>query len=77
MTVIDKATKMTHLIACSKTVTAAQSTHLYMNEVAKIHGIPSIIYTDRGSQFTSKFWKELWGLFGKQLRYNTAYHPQT
>ena len=77
MTFIDKATRMTHLIACSKTVTAAQSARLYMNEVAKIHGIPSIIYTDRGSQFTSKFWKELWGLFGTQLRYSTAYHPQT
>ena len=35
------------------------------------------MYTDRGTQFTSKFWKELWGLFGTQLRYSTAYHPQT
>ena len=35
------------------------------------------MYSDRGTQFTSQFWKTLWGLTGTQLRYNTAYHPQT
>ena len=77
MTVVDKATRMNHLIACSKTVTAAQTAQLYMREVAKIHGISSIIYIDRDAQFTSKFRKELRGLFGTQFRFNTAGHPQT
>ena len=77
MTVIDKATRMTHLIACSKSVTAAQYAHLYMREVVKIHSISLILYAERGIQFTSKFWKELCGLFGTKLRFSTAYHPQT
>ena len=72
---IDKSTRMTHLIACSKSVTVAQAGRLYMREVAKLNGIPSICYSDRGTQFTSKFWKELWRLFGTQLRFTNAYHP--
>ena len=44
ITVTDKATEITHLIPYSKTVTAAHTAQLYMREVAKIHGIPSIVY---------------------------------
>ena len=47
MTVTDKATQMTNLIVCNKPVTAAQSARLYMKETPKIHGISSIIYSDR------------------------------
>ena len=52
MTVLDKATRMAHLIACSKSVTAVQSARLYMTKVAKLHGISSILYSDRGTQFS-------------------------
>ena len=38
-----------------------------MREAAKIHVIPSIIYSDRGIQFISKFWKELWDYLGRSL----------
>ena len=77
MIVIYKATRMTHLIPCSKTVAAQQGAQYYFINVAKLHGVPKFIYTDRETQFTSKFWKELWGLFGIGLRYSTAFHPQT
>ena len=59
MTVIDKATRMTHLIHCSKSISAAQTAKLYMQYIVKLHGIPRSIYTDRGTQFVSKFWREL------------------
>ena len=77
MTVIDKATRMTHLIPCSKTVIAQQTAQYYVNSVARLHGVPKFIYADRGTQFTSKLGKELWGLFGTGLRFSTAFHPQT
>ena len=77
MTAIDKATRMTHVIPCSKTVTAAETARLYWRYVAKLYGIPRCIYTDRGTQFTSRLWRELWEIMGTQLRYSTAYHPQT
>ena len=68
---------MIRLIACSKIFTAAQSARLHMKMVAKIHGIPLIIYTDRSNQCTSNFSKEIWGLFGTQLTFSTIHHPQT
>ena len=77
LTVIDKATRMVHLIPCKKSVTAAETAKLYWDQVVKLHGVPKILYSDRGTQFTSQFWKVLWGLTGTQLRFSTAYHPQT
>ena len=77
LTVVDKATRMVHLIPCRKTTTAAEAAKLYWDNVVKLHGVPRVLYSDRGTQFTSQFWRTLWGLTGTQLRYSTAYHPQT
>ena len=74
MTVIDKATRMTHLIPCGNTVTAQQTAKYYCKSVARLHGVPKFIYTNRGTQFTSKFWRDLWGLFGTVLRFSTEFH---
>jgi transposase InsO family protein len=35
------------------------------------------IVSDRGTQFTSKFWERLHETLDTQLRFNSAYHPQT
>ena len=77
LTVVDKATRMVHLIPCRKTTTAAEAAKMYWDNIVKLHGVPTVLYSDRGTQFTSQFWKTLWGLTGTQLRYSTAYHPQT
>ena len=77
MTVINKATRMISLIHCNKSISATQTAKLHMQYIVKLHGIPRAIHTDRGTQFVSKFCKELWGLLGTSLRYSTAFHPQT
>ena len=77
LTVVDKATRMVHLIPCKKSITAAETAILYWDHVVKLHGVPMVLYSDRGTQFISNFWKTLWGLTGTRLRYSTAYHPQT
>ena len=77
MIVIDKATRMTDLIPYSKTVAAQQTAQYYFKSIERLHDVPKFIYTDKGTQFTENFWKELWGLFGTGLRFSTAFHPQT
>lgn len=67
MTVINKATKMTHLIPCSKAIIAAQVAKLYVRDIVRFHGVPRCIYIDRGSQFVARFWREIWGLMGTTL----------
>ena len=77
MTVVDRATKMVHLIPCWKTTTAGKAARLYWQQVVRLHGIPHAIHTDRGAQFKGRWWREIWSLLGTKLRYGTAYHPQS
>jgi transposase InsO family protein len=42
-----------------------------------LHGVPKKIVSDRGSQLTSKFSERLHETLDTQLRFSSAYHPQT
>ena len=77
MTVVDRATKMVHLIPCKKTTTAGVAARLYWQHVVRLHGVPWAIHTDRGAQFIGRWWREIWMLLGTKLRFGTAYHPQS
>jgi transposase InsO family protein len=42
-----------------------------------LHGVPKKIVSDRGTQFTSKFWERLHETLDTHLRFSSTYHPQT
>jgi len=50
---------------------------IYIEQIVKLHGIPSSIVSDRDLRFTSKFWEILQAALGTKLRLSSAYHPQT
>ena len=75
--VVDKATRMVHLLPCRKNITATATAKLLWSTVVKQHGIPRVIYSDRGPQFTGNSWRELWRLTGTKLGFSSAYHSQT
>ena len=77
MTVVDKATKMCHFIACNEKISAREVAILYWNFVGKLHGIPSVLISDRDVRFTSKFWRELWRVLGTDLRMGSGFHPES
>ena len=77
MVLIDKLTKEAHFIPVKTTHKATNIENIYMKEVARLHGIPKAIVSDRDSKFTSKFWKGLFEVFGTSLNMSTTYHPQT
>ena len=77
MTVVDRATKMVHLIPCRKTTTAGEAAKLYWQHVIRLHGVPRAIHIDRGAQFVGRWWREIWTLLGTKLQFGTAYHPQS
>jgi hypothetical protein len=45
--------------------------------VYKYHGLPDDIISDRGTQFTSKFWQSLFKILQVKINLSSAYHPQT
>jgi hypothetical protein len=49
----------------------------FISEVYRLHGSPSFITSDRGTQFVSAFWAELNRRLGVTLRPSTAFHPET
>ena len=48
-----------------------------MTRIVCLPGVPRRIVSDRGTQFTSKFWKQLHEILGTRLEFSTTFHPQT
>jgi hypothetical protein len=57
MVVVDKLTKFAHFIPLKNTHKAADVVDIFMKEVARLHGIPKTIVSDRDPKFTSNLWK--------------------
>ena len=51
---VDKTTRMVHLAPCRKNITATGAAQLLWNTVIRYHGIPRVIFSDRGAQFTAQ-----------------------
>ncbi|XP_068089245.1 E3 ubiquitin-protein ligase RNF213-like [Hyperolius riggenbachi] len=43
----------------------------------RLHGIPQDVVSDRGVQFTSRFWKAFCQQLGMKLSFSSGYHQQT
>ena len=74
--IVDRLTKSAHFIPVKVTYNAEKA-KLYISEVVRLHGVPLSIISDRGTQFTSEFWKTLHAELGTRLDLSTVFHPQT
>ena len=75
--VVDRLTKMAHFMPCNEAVTGEEIARLFMDNIYKYHGLLNDIISDRGSQFTSKFWQSLFKILKVKIKLSFAYHPQT
>ncbi|WVZ76765.1 hypothetical protein U9M48_024707 [Paspalum notatum var. saurae] len=73
--VVDRLTKVAHFIPVNTTSSGAKLAELYISRIVCLHGVPKRIISDRGSQFTSRFWEQLHNSLDTKLRFSTAYHP--
>jgi hypothetical protein len=71
----DKLTKVTHFIPVKTTYSGATLAELYVSQIVCLHGVPKKIMSNRGSQFTSKFWEKLHESMDTKLNFSSAYHP--
>ena len=74
---VDRPTQIVHFIPCWKDVTAQHYARLFIDHVFKLHGLPEVIISECDPRFLSKFWDERFAHLGTDLRFSTAFHPQT
>jgi len=75
--IIDCLTKMGHFVACQGTMDAEDLADHFLQQVIRPNRVPSSIVSDRGSLFTSDFWKRVTEALGISCNLSTAFHPQT
>jgi len=77
LVVVDRLTKMRHLIPCLTSTSAEDLANLFLENVWRLHGLPDGIVSDRGPQFASIFWRSLCKRLQIQPWLSTAFYPQS
>ena len=75
--IIDRLTKSMHFLFVRTTYTVAQYAKIFLDQIVSLHGVPISIVSDKGTQFTSKFWESFQKALGTQLRFSIVFHLQT
>ncbi|WJX12700.1 hypothetical protein P8452_03168 [Trifolium repens] len=75
--IVDRLTNAAHFIAFKTGTLIPKLAEIYVEQIVRLHGIPSSIVSDRDPRFTSRFWESLQEALGIKLRMSSAYHPQT
>ena len=77
LTIVDRLTRMVHLVPTTTTCDSLEFAQLMKQHVFSKHGCPADIVSDRGSIFTGKFWIEICHLLQMHMSMSTAFHPQS
>lgn len=77
LVIVDRLTKWSIFIPTTTRLNSPKLAQLVIDNVISQHGVPVSIVSDRGSKFTSRFWRYVTAKLGIDLRLSTAFHPQT
>jgi hypothetical protein len=77
LAVVDKFSKFAHFLLLKHPFTAAIVAKVFMQNVYKLHGLPSALVSDRDCVFTSALWKTLLSMAGVSLHMSSAYNPKS
>ena len=74
---VDRLSKVVHFAPSTKEIIVEGYAQLFIDTVSHHHGMLEVIVSDRDPWFISRFWKSLMKQLGADVRYSTAFHPQT
>ena len=77
LVIVDYITKMMIVRPTHITATAVGTARIFMDAVIREHGVPRTIVSNRGTRFTSNFWREISRVMGTILAMSSGFHPQT
>lgn len=77
LVVVDRLTKYAHFMCLTHPYSALTVAQAFLDHVFKLHGLPTILISDRDRVFISQFWTDFFKLQGVELHLSTAYHPQS
>ena len=75
--IIDRFSQAVHFIPLTKLPSASETAQLLVQHVVRLHGIPTDIVSNRGPQFTARFWKLFCTLLGTSVSLSSGFHPQS
>ena len=73
----DRLTKRVYIEPCTKTASARDLALIFFRTVFRSQGMPRVLLSDNGPQFTSAFWSEFFSLLQTDIRLTSSYHPQS
>ncbi|KAH0603928.1 uncharacterized protein H6S33_007587 [Morchella sextelata] len=74
--IVERFTKITYFIPLKTEATIKELSHIFLQEIWRLHGLSEVIISYRDFRFKSKFWHSLITLLGVNLCLSTAYRPQ-
>jgi hypothetical protein len=74
--IVDRFLKVAYFILVKTTYKGAKLTKLYIVIIVCLRGVPKKIVSNRGTQFTPRFWEKLHEAMDTRLNFSSAYHPQ-
>jgi hypothetical protein len=75
--IVDPFSKVAHFIPVKTMYKGAKLAELYIARIVCLHGVPTKIVSDRGTQFMSRFWEKIHEVMDTKLNFSSMYHPQT
>lgn len=73
LVLVDRFSKMAHLMPCRKTYDALKVAQMFFNGIVRLHDLPKTIISYWDVKFQNYFWMELWRMFDTNLNSQRSY----
>ncbi|KAL6485488.1 hypothetical protein MHYP_G00048800 [Metynnis hypsauchen] len=77
LVLVDRFSKACKFVALPKLPCAKETVELLLQHMVRVHKMPSNLVSDRGSQFSSRFWKAFCWLMGPSVSHSSGFHPES